>query len=124
MSTIREFLKGAGFDWDSGRVIVHVFADKGVEHIDDYYRPSPCAPFHNTSEIKEVVTIHGRAKHPSLDYEFSSGHGGVECPCFVAYDKNRIYFPYQYDGSTSCDFVLRDSGLYERGEEATPYPGG
>ena len=119
MATIRQFLNGKGFDWDSGMVIVHVFYDEDSDH--PRYHP---VGFAFLDQIKDVIVVHGRNDHDVLEYEFYSGHGGVECPCFVAYDKDRIYFPAQYDGATWCESVRKDPKRYLSAAETTPYPGG
>jgi len=38
-----------------------------------------------------------------LDYEFDHGFGSPECPCFIIWTLERVYFPHDYDGA---DYVL------------------
>lgn len=58
---------------------------------------------------------------PILDQEFDEGYGAPECPRFVADDGRKIYFPYQYDGSTGIVSVYKNIDVYLAKE--TPYPG-
>jgi len=106
MSTIKEWLNSEGFDWDNG-VIVY-------QPVEDNY-PGWCYE-ESTSEIISN-------SHPILNYSFSSGYGGPDCPRFVAYDRYWIYFPYQYDGSTGIVKVATSPNYYVNNKTLTPYPG-
>jgi len=106
LATVREFLDGGGFDWQSG-IIVWQKADG--------YAPGWGAPISAEAIDKD---------HPILDQEFDAGYGSPTCPRFVAKDKDAIYFPDQYDGATSSVKVWLDISRYLDIKEETPYPGG
>ena len=49
--------------------------------------------------------------HPDLqiwlDYEFDAGYGTQGVPSFFAWTKNRVYYVWEYDGSTDLCYVPR-----------------
>lgn len=96
MASLKKWLDEAGFDWDDGILILAVSEGK------------------NRLASPDDGLVLG---------EFCSGYGVPECPSFVAFDRKAIYFPEQYDGSTSLVAVYRDSKRYLDGEKL-PYPGG
>ena len=118
MATIREWLRESGFNWSSGRVIIHP-----VTKDDDGYEASPGSA--GKRELGTPVEVTSAKSHELLDKEFHTGYGAPECPRFVAYDKNRIYFPYQYDGATGLEVVsLYPEDYLGDTFKMTPYPGG
>lgn len=108
MATIRQWLDAEGFNWTTGRIIYQPTGDN--------FTPGWSAP----AGAEQIG-----ADHPILDHEFYDGHGGPECPRFIAEDAARIYFPNQYDGATSIVAVWKDLARYlEWQTTETPYPGG
>jgi len=106
MATIRNWLNNANFNWKKG-LIIHQPTDGG-------------SPGWSCPVSAEIVGVNDEV----LDREFDSGFGGPECPRFVAEDDRAIYFPSQYDGSTTIEVVLKDIKSYLNIENKTPYPGG
>jgi hypothetical protein len=50
---------------------------------------------------------HMEITEAELDTKFDCGYGGAEgCPFYV-WTKNRVYFPYEYDGSETVDSASR-----------------
>ena len=45
---------------------------------------------------------------PVLDYEYDSGFGGQDCHDFMAWTETRVFFVYEYDGSTRVDSMPRN----------------
>ena len=84
MPTIREWLSQSGFDWKGGTII--------YQEVEGGY-PGWSNPIN-------ALIIDKRNTHPILDQHFKDGYGSPDCPRFVAKDKNHMYFPGQYDGST------------------------
>lgn len=107
--TLRKWLDKAGFDWSSGRIVYHYGKDQAV--CDSQY-----------CDVEARIEI-GWA-HPILDKEFDRGYGGAECPAIIAKDAKALYFPDQYDGSTSLVKVMLDIDHYLQDGSHTPYPGG
>lgn len=99
-ATLRQWLTEAGFDWNAGRIVVQ----------DDDYQPTSARWVEQDD--------------PMLDEVFETGFGHAGAPCFIAEDATAIYFPDQYDGSTSCVRVWKDITRYLKLEANTPYPGG
>lgn len=106
MATIKKWLNENGFNWETGRIIYHETDDS--------------SPGWGDAKSAEEVP----ADHPILIKEFYDGHGGPECPRFVAEDSQAIYFPSQYDGSTGCEKVWKNLDRYLDPKTETPYPGG
>ena len=106
MPTIREWLSESNFDWEEGTIIYH---ETGL-----YNHPG-------WESVKSASIIEN--DHPILDKYFYDGYGSPRCPRFVAKDKNHMYFPGQYDGSTFIVVVSINMQDYLNGME-TPYPGG
>lgn len=107
-ATLRGWLNEAGFDWESGLI---VWQDTGEDNYPGWHTP----------EAPGVVIT---KDHEVLDRKFYCGYGGPECPRIFAQDKNAIYFPGQYDGSTWLERIVTDPGFYTLPGNATPYPGG
>ena len=105
MATIREWLSESKFDWEEG-VIIYQEAEEEW--------PGWSGGKHTT-----IIT----SDHPILDKVFYDGFGSPKCPRFIAKDRNNLYFPEQYDGSTCIVVVSMDIQDYLNGLE-TPYPGG
>jgi hypothetical protein len=116
MTTLREQLDLAGFDWFTGRII--------VQQVDGHNHPPGWAL---KAELKP-----GRDLDPDdslLDREFSNGFGTPTCPRFIAADDKAMYVPSQYDGATVVERIERDLGVYlehdgEHPLHLCPYPGG
>ena len=106
-ATIREWLNEANFNWATGRVIW-----QDVEN-DEF--PGWDVPLYG-QEIN--------LDHAILDKSFNSGYGGPKCPRFIAEDYKCLYFPEQYDGSTSLVVIHKDITHYLNPENEAPYPGG
>jgi hypothetical protein len=117
MATFREFLDRQKFDWNSGTILIQ-------------WTTSGCKDTDGTDiERSGWDDITGASfimfDHPILDREFSDDYGGPECPRFVAEDKEAIYFPGTYDGSTWCDKVYKELDRYLDWKNLeTPYVGG
>lgn len=92
MTTIREWLIEARFDWEDCKIV---------------YK-------HKLIDVNDKI----------LDKKFDDGYGLAECPAFIAYDSNAIYFPDDYDGATSLVTVFLDHKIYLDKDMPTPYPGG
>jgi len=109
MSTLREWLTDAGFDWANGRIVYQAVAP-------DAYCPGWGSP------------ISGKfidSTHPVLDEQFESGYGAPRCPRIIARDGVAIYFPGQYDGSTWLERIVIDLDKYVGADFiVSPYPGG
>lgn len=105
-ATIRGWLTEVGFDWERGRIIWQKPKSKKWPAYD------PVA----AEEIDRWATI--------LDLVFDDGFGSPECPRFIAKDARAMYFPSQYDGSTSCVVVLLNLDAYLDPKVPSPYPGG
>ncbi len=112
MATLRKWLNAKGFDWESGRIILH-----GVDSEETSY-----PGWASASEVVERGEID--ATHPILDLEFDNSFGGPEAPRIFARDKNAVYFPGQYDGSTWPERMVIDPDHYLKDGTMTPYPGG
>lgn len=105
MATIHNWLTKAGFDLSTGVIIL-----QEVEPDD--------AP-----GWSEFISAHIAGQDdPLLFKEFTSGFGSPRCPRFIAEDRDRLYFPSQYDGATSLVCVWKDIVRYLNID--TPYPGG
>jgi len=102
MDTIRKYLTQSGFDFENGKIIIQNGTGWSEGGNGRYVKPDD----------------------PILDIEFSSGYGGPDCPRYVAQDKKKIYFPWQYDGATGPTYVYRNIKAYLGSENETPYPGG
>ena len=116
MATIREWLDGSGFDWESGKII-----HQGTRNEWDEDEECELYPGWSPPTGAKVIT----RDHAILDKQFNTGFGGPDCPRFVARDPVAIYFPGQYDGSTWLVRVWINIDRYldfEKNE--TPYPGG
>uniref|UniRef100_A0A6M3Y0R6 Uncharacterized protein n=1 Tax=viral metagenome TaxID=1070528 RepID=A0A6M3Y0R6_9ZZZZ len=110
-ATIRRFLDSCGFDWASGTIIVQMVRE---EH------SSP-----GWASEEDIIDSHYiNPQSQILDIEFDNGLGGPECPRYIAEDKDKIYFPSQYDGATGPEFVYKDIKKYSDKNNLTPYPGG
>ncbi len=106
MPKLRDWLNKIGFDWENGRII--------WQELKNGYRSQ-----NNITSTKEIPH-----DHPILDTEFINEFGSiVGCPCFIAEDKEYIYFPQRYDGMTALVRVYKNIDKYLEGI-LTPYPGG
>ena len=106
-STIRKWLDQSGFRWDKGKIIIQ---ECGIGRFPGWGTPVS-------------ARIASKDDHV-LNIEFYSGHGGPECPRFVAEDDVAIYFPAQYDGATNIEKIWKGLDEYLTLSEPTPYPGG
>ena len=106
-STIREWLNEADFNWATGRVI--------WQDVEDGESPG----WSNSIAGQEI-----NSDHAILDKSFADGYGSPKCPRFIAEDSRALYFPEQYDGSTSLVVIHKDITYYLNPENPTPYPGG
>ena len=113
MATIREWLNKAGFDWRTGRIIFQ--ETYYCDTLERHDTPGWASP----EGAREIT-----ADDPILDYEFDDGFGAPECPKFIAEDRDRFFFPAQYDGATWLEFVWKDINKYLDANNETPYPGG
>jgi len=102
LGSIRKYLDNCGFDWKTGKIILQ----KGGGW--------------DTGHGGKLISN----DDPALDIEFDDGFGGPDCPRYVASDKEKIYFPEQYDGATGGIFVFKNIKKYLGDENETPYPGG
>lgn len=107
MATLRQLLTQAEFDFESGSIYYS-------ESKEDDYSPG-------WGDGMPAVKID--LSHPILDKDFYTGYGSPQCPRFIAYDKESVYFPCQYDGSSWVESVYLKPDQY-LGGKTTPYPGG
>lgn len=107
--TLRKWLDAAGFDWANGRIVLHADEDG-----------KPCTGSYSHPQTVGFID----RDHPVLDQAFDSGYGSPECPSIVARDGRAMYFPSQYDGSTSLERVETNLDYYLDPNHQTPYPGG
>jgi hypothetical protein len=117
MATLREWLNEAGFDWNNGVIIAHTITEGSY------------SPGWGDSELAYKFDFRGNTLPDTqanilLDTEFVDGYGSPQAPKIIAKDKDKIYFPVQYDGSTWLDWVYIDIEKYMDVENETPYPGG
>ena len=104
VATIAGWLNEAGFDWESGTII---WQDTGTDEP-------------GWASMKSARKI--PPDHPILTKEFDSGFGRAECPRFIAEDRERLYFPSQYDGKTDLVYVYKNIDVYLTSKDS-PYPG-
>jgi hypothetical protein len=105
--TLRKELTGAGFDWKTGKIIYQESDNADSPHWGD-----------------PISAQYIEQTHPLLDQEYDCGHGGPECPRFIAEDDKALYFPSQYDGATNMVRVWKDINHYLNWKEnPTPCPG-
>ena len=117
MAKLREWLEEEGFDYETGTIIAHMCTDNsyspgwgdGDEAFKFTFKGNKCPD----NEINVL-----------LDVEFDDGYGAPECPRFIAEDKDKLYFPWQYDGATGLEVVYKDISKYMDVSNPTPYPGG
>jgi hypothetical protein len=114
-TTLRKMLNHAQFNWAQGEILVQFIVDKEWE-------PTPVPGWSRFDPVQGDYTSFIEYDNPILDAEFDSGFGSPDCPRFVAKDKEKIYFPVQYDGSTWLEWIWLDIDKYTI--EDTPYPGG
>ena len=105
MATIYDWLEEAGFDFQAGEIIYQSVTE-------DSYSPGWGDPASAGPMPIEV-----------LHQKFSDGHGSPQCPRFFARCGDFIYFPRQYDGSTSLVKVNVNPSFYLDINHPTPYPG-
>jgi hypothetical protein len=114
MATLRAWLNEEGFDWKTGKIIAHTLKEGS-------YSPGwgdmEAAYFWDYSSNLPAMQMDAL-----LDTEFDDGYGSPNCPRFIAEDATKLYFPWQYDGSTGLQSVVKDIMHYI--SNATPYPGG
>jgi hypothetical protein len=112
MSTLREWLNDENFDWETGEIILQ--NRKPTE-----WDEKPYAGGWDECDFADRIS----QEHEVLDYNFDNGFGRPECPRFIAKDKEAIYFPSQYDGSTCLEKVYLDISKYLAVTNKI-YPGG
>lgn len=132
MATLREELKNKGFDFENGRIIYQPIKENEGNPV--------CSPgWASESEVEEAIEID--LNHPILDFDFDvvmaavlawarsllmgsgNDYGDFGMPRFVAEDKDKIYFPCEYDGLTWIGWVYKDINRYIRSKELLPYFG-
>jgi hypothetical protein len=106
MATIYTWLEKAGFNFQTGEIIYQSVTE-------DCYAPGWGDPFSARSMPVEV-----------LHQEFDDSFGSPQCPRFFARCGDFVYFPSQYDGSTSLAKVNVNPFFYLDINHPTPYPGG
>jgi|SRR3972149_311509 len=113
MATIRQWLNEAGFDYTRGEIVFH--------HVEE-----DATPGWGNAIAASLWTLQDQAPEAvkELDREFDTGYGGPQCPQFIADDGVKLYFPDQYDGSTSLVTVYKNIARYLDIKTPTPYPGG
>jgi len=107
MATLRGFLDDSRFDWATGKLIIQEAEENKWPGWDDQI---------SSKLIKN--------QDPILEEEFDDGFGSPQCPRYIAEDSRALYFPEQYDGSTSPCMVFKDITKYLDINNPTPYPGG
>lgn len=103
-NTLREYLDKAGFDWETGTIVIQKATPQDWWDEDDgYYESSP---------IYEWDKFTGKIVKTE-DSALSEDLGAWSpLPKFVARDKEFIYFPAQYDGATWVEKVAVDIKRY------------
>jgi hypothetical protein len=105
--SIREWLDKAGFNWETGKIILH--------------KTEGDSPGWEDAKGADYIGY----DDPILDQKFTNGYGGPKCPRFIAKDDEVIYFPGMYDGSTWLEGVYVDLDKYlDYKNYPTPYVGG
>lgn len=97
ITTLRKDLNDVGFDWSTGIIISY----------DTYITGWKCD--WELENNKKLIITHD---NPILDIEYNYGYGGFEMPYFRAQDKDKIYFPYDYDGSSCVKWVYKNFTQY------------
>lgn len=106
MGTLRKELTELGFDWNNGKIILW--------HLD--------GPVYSWDEEKAIPRWINVWDDVALDYEYDTGYGSADTPHFIAEDKDWIYMPGQYDGSTWLYKVNKNIEYYL--DHKPPYEGG
>ena len=119
MTTLEKELNKVGFDWATGKLVVHTLAEHSY------------SPGWGSGE-RAVVFDYSKDNQlhdELLHHEYNNGYGSPQCPRFVGEDSKFLYFPVQYDGATWVDKIAKDIAFYTMFDEKgnlneTPYPGG
>jgi hypothetical protein len=106
VATLRKWLDEVHFDWESGRILLQ----ERDEHTHRWDAPTSARWLTKDD--------------PVLDKKFDDGYGAVQCPPFIAEDRECIYFPGCYDGSTWLSCVYKDIAQYLDLGNETPCVGG
>ena len=117
MATLRAWLDELNFDWKTGVIVAHTLEDGSYSAGWGSSKDAYMFDFRDN-------TLPDTKANLLLDHEFDEGFGSPEAPRFIAEDENKIYFPYQYDGSTGPVVVHKDIQHYMNPKHETPYPGG
>lgn len=117
MATVREWLNEAGINWSTTVIVAHHLAEDSYSA--GWGEGVAAFRFDFSSNLPasaEVLQL--------LDTNFDNGFGAPQAPRFVADDGTRLFFPSQYDGSTSLEYIYKDINKYMDVNYQTPYPGG
>lgn len=117
MATLRKWLENAGVDWNSLVIVAHTLTEDSYSA--GWGESKRAFKFDYRENKLPDSQINGL-----LDFDFDDGYGAPEAPRFVARDKDKTYFPVQYDGATWIDSVYHDINIYMDTNNDTPYPGG
>ncbi|AHX01138.1 hypothetical protein M316_0073 [Nitrincola phage 1M3-16] len=106
MATLRKWLDEAGADWGNMSIVAQTCRE-------DDYSPGWGTPESSFKfQLWNITLPDSRLLDQLLDQEFSDGYGAPEAPRFIADDGKFLYFPEQYDGSTSLVKVAKDIDFY------------
>ena len=119
--SLRDELSILGFMWHDKESIVVLHDHRPLDE-DEYVR-APGWDGRN-KDRDPIVLTDCEFDHELLDVEYCNGFGSPDCPRFIAYDRDCIYFPVQYDGATWVEEIQRSPLMYINGRHETPYPGG
>lgn len=110
MAKLKDWLDELGFDWEKGIILYQPVT-----------KEASCPGWASEEEMLPTKII--KSNDPILIKTFSSNFGSPQCPRIWAKDGKAVYFPSQYDGSTSLEKVIIDPSYYLNGA-STPYSGG
>ena len=105
MATIKRWLIDAGFDPQTGRILLQSAGGEVFTPGMDRNRA-------------EFVGL----DHPAIVMEFRSWFGAPEAPTFIAEDDQKVYFPAQCNGRTTLCVVSKNIERYMDVSQETPYP--
>lgn len=106
--TLRQLLNEKSFDWQSGKILIQSVASD----------TSPGC----VTDMNEITSISYVSKYDTiLDKKIELNAGLPQCYRFIAEDKEKIYFPVQYDGNVWIEVIYKDLNNYFK--VLTPYCG-
>ena len=101
MTTAKQWLQEAGFDFENGKILLWWHPNKESGYEDRSY-------WGDEAEMKKEFVS---KEHPRLAQEFDTGFGGVEAPIFMAEDDRAVYVVGCYDGSSWLERIPKGVSL-------------